>query len=173
MTNVKTFRLFISSPFNDFRQERQVLHENVFSVIDAYCVEKGYTFQPVDLRWGVSEEAQLDQKTLELCLNEVKACKHYPHPNFLIMTGNRYGWVSLPYAIEKDEFEKILDFYKDNHKALELLSEWYKEDTNHRMFKDNISHFHLFSKNSSLKIYRRFKYYIIQKSYAFKFTIPK
>lgn len=67
MSNAKTFRLFISSTFNDFRFERQVLHEKVFPVIENYCIEKGYTFQPVDLRWGVNNEAQLDQKTLGLC----------------------------------------------------------------------------------------------------------
>ena len=84
MINAKTFRLFISSTFSDFTVERQVLHEKVFPEIDNYCTEHGYQFQPVDLRWGVSDEAQLDQKTLELCLNEVRACKHFPHPTVVI-----------------------------------------------------------------------------------------
>ncbi|MDO9177192.1 MAG: DUF4062 domain-containing protein [Agitococcus sp.] len=129
----KTFRLFISSTFSDFKLERQTLHEKVFPVIDLYCTERGCQFQPVDLRWGVSAEAQLDQKTLELCLNEVRACKHFPHPNFLIMLGNRYGWVPLPYAIEKSEFESIKNFCENDTKAGELLSDWYIEDTNHIM----------------------------------------
>ncbi|WP_207561023.1 AAA family ATPase [Sulfurimonas aquatica] len=131
MNNTKTFRLFISSTFSDFQLERRVLHEKVFPEIDKHCTEQGYQFQPVDLRWGVNNEAQLDQKTLELCLNEVRACKHFPHPNFLIMLGNRYGWVSLPYAIKKSEFESILDFYTNNSSALQLLNEWYIEDSNH------------------------------------------
>ena len=101
----KTFRLFISSTFSDFQRERKVAHENVFFEIEQYCQEHGYSFQPVDLRWGVSNEAQLDQKTLEVCLEEVRACKHYPHPNFLIMSGDRYGYVPLPYQIEKEEFD--------------------------------------------------------------------
>ncbi len=33
----KTFRLFISSTFNDFRQEKQVLHKKVFPAIDRIC----------------------------------------------------------------------------------------------------------------------------------------
>ena len=97
----KTFRLFISSPFSDFEKEREVLHKKVFPKIDEYCNEKNLTFQPVDLRWGVNEEAQLDQKTLEVCLEEVRACKHFPHPNFLIMAGDRYGYVPCPYMIEE------------------------------------------------------------------------
>ncbi|QOY53238.1 ankyrin repeat domain-containing protein [Candidatus Sulfurimonas baltica] len=156
MANAKTFRLFISSPFNDFREERQVLHEKVFPKIDKYCNDKGYTFQPVDLRWGVSEEAQLDQKTLKLCLNEVKACKHYPHPNFLIMTGNRYGWVSLPYAIQKDEFESILEFYADNSVAISMLEKWYVEDTNHLML-NNSSHAYVLEKRDPNGEYKDWK----------------
>ena len=71
----KTFRLFVSSPFSDFKKERDVLHKKVFSRVDKFCNENGFSFQPIDLRWGVSSEAQLDQKTLELCLNEVKSSK--------------------------------------------------------------------------------------------------
>ena len=64
LSNSKTFRRFISSTFNDFKEERQVLHEKVFPKITKYCIEKGYTFQPVDFRrgGGENEEAQLDQK---------------------------------------------------------------------------------------------------------------
>ena len=75
---------------------------------------------------GVSNEAQLDQKTLSLCLSEVQACKEQMHPNFLIMLGDRYGWVSLPYAIEKVEFEEILQHTSND----EELKEWYKLDEN-------------------------------------------
>jgi len=123
------FRLFISSTFSDFSREREVLQEHVFPEIDRYCQSMGYSFQPIDLRWGVNEEAQLDQKTLELCLNEVKACKHYPHPNFLIMSGNRYGWIPLPYLIEQPEFKVILDAVAKDADQ-QLLHEWYLLDLN-------------------------------------------
>ena len=126
MKNSKTFRLFISSTFNDFREERRMLQMKVFPEIKKYCSEKGYSFQPIDLRWGINEEAQLDQKTLELCLEEVRACKAYPHPNFLVMLGDRYGWIPLPYAIEKNEFNEILNHIND--KA--ILLEWYQLDEN-------------------------------------------
>ncbi|RLD25340.1 MAG: hypothetical protein DRI54_05055 [Bacteroidetes bacterium] len=127
----KTFRLFISSTFSDFTGEREVLQIDVFPELEAYCAAHGYQFQAIDLRWGVNEEAQLDQKTIEICLNEVITCKHYPHPNFLIMLGNRYGWVPLPYAIEKIEFENILDYYSGKKEQQKLLREWYQHDKNH------------------------------------------
>lgn len=128
MNNTKTFRLFISSTFSDFKKERQTLQLKVFPEIKKYCIDKGYKFQPIDLRWGVSNEAQLDQKTLELCLNEVRACKSHPHPNFLVMIGDRYGWVPLPYMIEKVEFENLSNTMNDEEKRLVL--EWYREDLN-------------------------------------------
>ena len=112
----KTFRLFISSTFSDFKKEREVLQEQVFPEIKDYCSSKGYAFLPIDLRWGINEEAQLDQKTLEVCLEEVRTCKSYPHPNFLVMLGNRYGWVPLPYIIEAKEFEEILNFTTQKQK---------------------------------------------------------
>ncbi|MDF1883626.1 tetratricopeptide repeat protein [Sulfurimonas sp. SAG-AH-194-C21] len=122
----KTFRLFISSTFSDFKEERRVLQTEVFPDIKKYASKAGYAFQPIDLRWGVSNEVQLDQKTLELCLSEVKACKTHSHPNFLIMLGDRYGWVPLPYAIEEKEFKKIEKFVDTNNEEIKIIYNKYK-----------------------------------------------
>jgi len=129
MDNIsKTFRLFISSTFSDFQVEREVLQTNIFPEIKEYCTSKGYTFQPIDLRWGVSEEAQIDQKALEMCIQEVQSCKKHDYPNFLIMIGDRYGWIPLPNIIEKTEFELILQNIDiQEHK---YVHDWYYEDVN-------------------------------------------
>ncbi len=126
--NSKTFRLFISSTFSDFQVERETLQTKIFPEIKEYCSTKGYTFQPIDLRWGVSNEAQLDQKALEMCIKEVQSCKTHAYPNFLIMLGDRYGWIPLPNIIEKNEFELITKNLKIKDK--ELLLDWYYEDKN-------------------------------------------
>lgn len=149
----RIFRLFISSTFSDFEIEREFLQTAVFPKLTQYCQSVGYQFQPIDLRWGVQAEAQLDQKTLEVCLNQVRACKHFPHPNFLIMVGHRYGWVPLPYAIEHHEFLRIRNYLKgcgstsikqrrniNKEGAADILSEslrvklleqWYRHDKNY------------------------------------------
>lgn len=126
--NSRTFKLFISSTFSDFQVEREILQIKVFPEIEEYCSFKGYTFQPIDLRWGVSNEAQLDQKALEMCIKEVQSCKAHNYPNFLIMLGDRYGWIPLPNIIEKSEFELILESSKDDDK--DSLLDWYYEDKN-------------------------------------------
>lgn len=124
----KAFRLFISSTFEDFKIERDLLQNEVFPKMREYCESKGFSFQPIDLRWGINNEAQLDQKTLPVCLREVRNCASYPHPNFLIMLGDRYGWVPLPCIIDKKEFDDIRKKLKSSDK--QLLDEWYRLDKN-------------------------------------------
>lgn len=127
--NNKTFRLFISSTFSDFLEERAVLNKKIFHEIDDYCQRRGYAFQIIDLRWGVNAEATLNQKTIEICLEEVKrCCTLSPRPNFLLMIGERYGWIPLPSKIKKEEYEKLYHGCSDEDKT--ILDEWYKLDEN-------------------------------------------
>jgi WD40 repeat protein len=130
---VKAFRLFVSSTFVDFAQERELLQAKVFPALDAYCAAKGYQFLPLDMRWGINEEAHLDQRTADICLGEVHAAKGYPAPNFLIMIGNRYGWVPLPFAIAGDEFEAMVAWLEGHNQreAAGALGTLYQRDDNH------------------------------------------
>jgi WD40 repeat protein len=137
--SMKAFRLFVSSTFADFAAERDVLQRRAFPALEAYCTSKGYQFYPIDLRWGVNEEAQLDHRTAEICLREVHAAKQdYPPPNFLIMIGDRYGSVPLPYAIAQDEFEAILSWLEGRGRkdAARALSSVYRFDGNHLLPRD-------------------------------------
>jgi WD40 repeat protein len=129
----KAFRLFVSSTFADFAQERELLQSKVFPNLDVYCTAKGYQFHAVDLRWGVNKEAQLDQRTTEICLGEVAAAKRYPAPNLLIMVADWYGWVPLPFAIAQDEFEAVTAWLAehDRPKAVDDLHKVYRLDENH------------------------------------------
>ncbi len=104
----KIFRVFVSSTFTDMKEERRILQGEVFPRLEKYCEEHGARFQGVDLRWGVNEELQLEQKTLQTCFNEIDRCqKISPKPNFLILIGNKYGWQPVPEKIPDDEMELI------------------------------------------------------------------
>ena len=105
----KTIKFFISSTFKDFEAERNILQKFVFPKLKELCNKKGFGFQPIDLRWGIQEEAGLDQQTMNICLNEIKRSSHEPRPNLLILVGQRYGWIPLPYEIKKDEFKIIIN----------------------------------------------------------------
>jgi len=98
--STQTFRLFVSSTFSDLKGERNALQELVFPKLRKLCEEYGCRFQAIDLRWGVSEEAGLDNKTMQICFEEIDRCKRTtPKPNFLVLLGDRYGWRPLPKVI--------------------------------------------------------------------------
>lgn len=102
------FRVFVSSTFRDLIAERNALQERVFPNLRKYCQEHGARFQAIDLRWGVSQEAALDQQTMNICSQELARCQEMsPRPNFIILLGERYGWRPLPERIPAVEFESL------------------------------------------------------------------
>jgi hypothetical protein len=108
-TATRTFRVFVSSTFEDLKAERDALQSEVFPRLRKLCEENGARFQAIDLRWGVRDEAALDQQTMEICLSEIERCQQTCiKPNFIVLLGERYGWCPLPAHIEAGEFESIL-----------------------------------------------------------------
>jgi len=106
----QVIRFFISSTFHDMQQERNALQTKVFPRLREFCRERGARFQPVDLRWGVSQEASQDHRTLAICLEEIRRCREVsPDFNFLVLLGERHGSDLLPEQIDKYEFETLLD----------------------------------------------------------------
>jgi WD40 repeat protein len=129
----KAFRLFVSSTFQDFGEERRLLQEQVFPALEAHCAAQGFGFRAIDMRWGVNDDAQLNQRTAEICLGEVIEAKGYPAPNLLILIGDRYGWVPLPFAIARDEFEAARSWLiaQGQSDAVVDLGRVYALDENH------------------------------------------
>ena len=135
----RTFRIFVSSTFSDLKEERNALQKYVFPRLRELCMQHGCRFQAIDLRWGVSEEAGLDQQTMKICLEEIARCqKTSPKPNFIILLGDRYGWQPVPSEIPADEFEKILENVTLEDRAFLLWDDkqndknkgWYRKDEN-------------------------------------------
>ena len=126
----KTFRIFVSSTFSDLKAERDALQRYIFPRLRELCAKSGARFQAIDLRWGVSEEAGLDQRTMPICLGEIERCqKVTPRPNFVVLLGDRYGWRPLPPEIPAKEFAAIEGKVKaSDDKA--LLKTWYRLDEN-------------------------------------------
>lgn len=133
---MKTIRVFVSSTFEDLAHERDALHARVYPKLRALCERHGWRFQPIDLRWGISEESSLDQRTMPICLAEIERCRQVTRrPNFIALLGSRYGWKPLPHAVPSTEFDRLLDALRpggNRHDpdARELLTTWYRRDTN-------------------------------------------
>ncbi len=127
----RTFRVFLSSTFNDLREERNALHRDVFPVLRQLAMAHGARFQVIDLRWGVTDNAAFDQRTVAICLEEIRRCQsNRLKPNFLILLGDRYGWRPLPDEIPAATFDSIQRLYPRDSSGLELLKNWYQRDDN-------------------------------------------
>ncbi|MGB8297549.1 MAG: DUF4062 domain-containing protein, partial [Polyangia bacterium] len=119
----------MSSTFSDLVEERRVLHHTVFPEMQKLCEAHNCLFQAVDLRWGVSDHAALDQQTMNICLGELRRCQTVsPRLNFLIILGDRYGWLPAPPQIDGAEFDALRAAIPSGE--LPLVLDWYRRDTN-------------------------------------------
>ncbi len=82
-------RVFLSSTFVDFQEERSLLVKQVFPSLRRRARSRGVDIVDVDLRWGVTAEQTERGETLSLCLAEIDRCRPY----FISLLGERYGWV--------------------------------------------------------------------------------
>ncbi len=82
-------RVFLSSTFADMEHERSYFNEVVVPKLSRACAERGVSFFSVDLRWGITEEEQVNGQVLPICLGEIDKCRPY----FVGILGNRYGSV--------------------------------------------------------------------------------
>ena len=82
-------RVFLSSTFADMDKERSYFNEVIAPKFSRICSERGVSFFSVDLRWGITEEDQINGKVLPICLSEIDKCRPY----FIGIIGNRYGSV--------------------------------------------------------------------------------
>ena len=125
MKQNRTIRLFVSSTFSDMKAERDILQDKVFPRLQQHCLANGLRFQAIDLRWGVPEEAGKDNRTMRICLRELKRCQEGPiKPNFLVLLGDRYGWRPLPENIPADLFGRLRD---EMSAETQSLLEWQED----------------------------------------------
>ncbi|MBE7455466.1 MAG: DUF4062 domain-containing protein [Phycisphaerae bacterium] len=80
------FCVFVSSTFSDLKEEHNALQRYAFARLRELCQRHGCRFQAIDLRWGIREEAALDQQTMRICLEEIARCQRVtPRPNFIVL----------------------------------------------------------------------------------------
>ncbi|KAK2172235.1 hypothetical protein NP493_979g00022 [Ridgeia piscesae] len=85
-TGWKTIRIFVSSTFKDFHQEREILVKKVFPNLRTWCEPRRLYLVECDLRWGVPKDYS-EEFTLRTCLGEIDRCREdNVMPFFLNMT---------------------------------------------------------------------------------------
>jgi len=85
----RVVRVFISSTFRDFQEERRLLVNEVFPELRRRARERFVEVIEVDLRWGITQAETERGETLPICLREIERSRPY----FIGMLGERYGWV--------------------------------------------------------------------------------
>ena len=85
----RVIRVFVSSTFQDMKEEREELVKRVFPKLRKICEQRGVTWGAVDLRWGITDEQQAEGKALPICLREIEDCRPY----FIGILGDRYGYI--------------------------------------------------------------------------------
>lgn len=90
----RTRPVFVSSTFNDFQAERDVLQSLIFPELAERLRTRRHYLEPIDLRLGVEtvsedDEAKKTLLVLTVCLNEVVRSR----PFVIALVGGRYGWV--------------------------------------------------------------------------------
>lgn len=122
----KYIRFFVSSTFADMSRERDLLQQ-LFRKISVDYHKKEWQIEMVDLRWGISKEAGLENRTMQICKEELHRCQLLsPRPNFILLLGNRYGWIPLPENIGFND-AKSLQMNEDEKR---LFDRWYRLDEN-------------------------------------------
>ena len=98
----RTIRLFLSSTFRDFGEERDLLVKRVFPALRARLKDRFVELVDVDLRWGITVEEAERGEVLPICLAEIDRARPY----FIGMLGERYGWIPPPNGYAADLLER-------------------------------------------------------------------
>ena len=113
----RTVRVFLSSTFRDFTEERHLLVTRVFPELRRKCRERQVELVDVDLRWGILDEEAKQGKVLPICLAEIDRARPY----FIGFLGERYGWV--PEAEQYDISLLIEQPWLDEHRGGKSVTE--------------------------------------------------
>lgn len=87
--SARSVRIFISSTFRDFGEERDLLVRQLFPALRSRLKDRCVELVDVDLRWGISHADAENGAVLGICLEEIERARPY----FIGMLGERYGWV--------------------------------------------------------------------------------
>lgn len=90
----REIRVFLSSTFRDMEHEREYLMTRVFPRFRKLCLQREVVFTEIDLRWGITQEAANNGRTVQICLEEIDRCRSLQLPPFFIgFLAERYGWI--------------------------------------------------------------------------------
>lgn len=104
---------FISSTFRDMQEERDIIHRIVFPSVRKLLKKYGESAEEVDLRWGVDtlnlSEEESGHMVIKVCIDAIDRCAPY----FIVLLGERYGWIPEGNLLEQYGDERVNRFPKE------------------------------------------------------------
>ncbi|KAJ8042119.1 NACHT domain- and WD repeat-containing protein 1 [Holothuria leucospilota] len=123
-------RIYVSSIQDDSEAERAALMDTVFPKLREYAATKGVELHVVDPHWGVWDPKLDDERTVDLCKEEIDRCQRLSiGPNFVTFLNQKYGRLIAPCRILASAFDRLLKKVGDM-KDKDLLMRCYKLDQN-------------------------------------------
>ncbi len=87
----RELRVFISSTFEDMKNERELLMTKIFPLLIQKANSRRVTLIPIDFRWGILTGDELTEinevQIVDVCLQEIEKAQC-----FIGIIGDRYGW---------------------------------------------------------------------------------
>jgi len=127
----RVVRVFISSTFTDTVFERNYVLEDVIPYLKDAGRERGFDIIFSEMRFGIRDDASEDNKTSELCMEELENCeKQSAGVFYVLISTDKYGFRPLPRRIPQNEMEDLRSHMNTVEKA--LVDKFYSLDTNAR-----------------------------------------
>lgn len=117
--DIRQIRVFISSTFEDMKDERNYLIKKVFPELKQKAAERDVSLIDVDLRWGITEEQARKGQVIDICFKEIDNSI----PFFIGIVGNRYGWCPEEKDVSSDNsfhYETIKKYMERHLSATEM-----------------------------------------------------
>ena len=136
--NNRHLKIFISSTFQDMKEERETLLKDIFFELRSIAKKRDVEITEIDLRWGIGEEEASSGKTVKICLDEIERCKDSPI-FFIGILGSRYGWSDWYNSIDKAILDDKKYSWIKNHTdksitELEIISALENNTQNNKAF---------------------------------------
>jgi hypothetical protein len=117
----RILRFFVSSTFDDTLYERNFILEDVIPYIKECARCRGLDVALSEMRFGIRDSASSDNRTSEICMEELKHCQEVSAGiDYILISSDKYGFRPCPYRITKFQFDSLLDHMSEEEAQIVL-----------------------------------------------------